>query len=321
MHNVMGMMKAVVYDRKSVPDRLIYQEVEKPEPGDGEVLIRIVAVSVNAADYRSIRMGIVPKRKIFGADISGIVEDVGKNIRQYKPGDEVIGDLADYGFGGFAEYVVAPEKALVSKPAQVTFDDAAALPMAALTALQGLRDKGKIQPGQKVLIAGSGGGVGTFAVQFARYFGAVVTAVCSSNNIEQARALGADQVIDYTREDFTKSGNRYDLILGINGNRSLYAYRRAMAPHGRYVMIGGSLTQISKSILFGWAMSLGSRKMEFLAAKSNQEDLEFIVKLVADGKIKPVIERHYSFNETIDAIRNLSKGHAQGKAVINVELS
>ncbi|MBU0711388.1 NAD(P)-dependent alcohol dehydrogenase [bacterium] len=312
-------MKALVYNKKGLPDKLFYRNVEKPRPNDNEVLIKILAVSANAADYRSMRMGIIPKRRIFGADIAGRVESVGENIRQFKPGDEVIGDLSDCGFGGFAEYAVAPEKALIPKPTKILFEEAAALPMAGITALQALRDKGNIQKGQKVLIVGSGGGVGTFAVQLAKYFGAVVTAVCSTKNVEQTSSLGADYVIDYTKEDFTKSNRSYDLILAVNGNRSLSAYKRILNPNGKYVMVGGALVQIFKSILFGWLMSFGSKKMRSLAAKSNQKDLEFIVKLVEDGKIKPVIERRYPLDKAADAMRYLGEGHARGKVVINVE--
>ena len=312
-------MKAVVYNKKGVPDRLIYCDVEKPVPNDNEVLIKIVAASVNAADYRSMSMGIIPKRRIFGADIAGRVESAGKNIRQFKPGDEVTGDLASYGFGGFAEYTVAPEKALVLKPAKLSFEDTAALPLAALTALQALRNKGKIRKGQKVLIAGSGGGVGTYAVQLAKYYGAEVTAVCSTKNVKQTISLGADYVIDYTKEDFTKNKECYDIILAVNGNRSLSAYRRILNPDGIYVMIGGALPQIFKSLIFGRLMSFGSRKMLSLAAKPNQEDLEFIVKLAEDGKIKPVIDRRYPLDKTAEAMSYLREGHASGKVVINVE--
>jgi NADPH:quinone reductase-like Zn-dependent oxidoreductase len=314
----MEKMKAVVYHKKGLPDKLIFCDAEKPSPNDNEVLIKIYAASANAADYRSMRMGIIPKRRIFGADIAGRVESVGKYIRKFKPGDEVIGDLSDFGFGGFAEYVVAPEKALVPKPVNILFEEAAALPLAAITALQALRDKGNIQQGKKVLIAGSGGGVGTYAVQLAKYFGAEVTAVCSTKNVGQTISLGADHAIDYTKEDFTKSNRYYDLILAINGNRPLNAYKRILNPNGIYVMVGGALSQILKSILFGWLMSFGSKKMRYLVAKSNQKDLEFVVKLVEDGKIKPVIDRRYSLENTALAMRYLGEGHARGKVVINV---
>ena len=315
----MEKMKAVLYDKKSLPEKLIYCDVDKPLPNENELLIKVQAVSLNAADYRSMKMGIIPRRKIFGADIAGSVESVGNNVRRFKPGDEVLGDLASYGFGGFAEYVTAPEKALVLKPSIILFEEAAALPMAALTALQALRDKGQIQKGQKVLIAGSGGGVGTFAVQLAKYFGAEVTAVCSSNNLEQTRSLGADYVLDYTKEDFTKSNMRYDLIVAVNGNRSLSAYKRILANGGICVMVGGALPQIFGFLLFGRMMSFGSKKMRFLAAKSNINDLEFVVQLVTDGKIRPVIDRRYSLDKTADAMHYLSGGHASGKVVITVE--
>lgn len=311
-------MKAVVYSKKGLPDKLIYSNVEKPATNDNEVLIKIHAVSANAADYRSMKMGLIPKKKIFGADISGKIESVGKNIQQFKIGQEVIGDLSDCGFGGFAEYAVAPEKVLVTKPAGISFVEAAALPMAALTALQALRKKGNIQKGQSVLVAGSGGGVGTFAIQLAKYFGANVTAVCSTKNVEQSRSLGADEVIDYTKEDFTKTDKRYDLILAVNGNRSLSEYKNLLNTNGVYVMIGGSLSQIIKSLLFGRFMSFGTKKMHSLAAKSNQKDLEFIVKLAEEGHIKPVIDKCYTLDKTADAIRYLSQGHAKGKVVITV---
>jgi len=310
-------MKAVVYNKKGVPDKLVYCDVEKPKPSDNKVLVQIVAVSVNAMDYRSLRMGMIPKKRIFGADIAGRVESAGKHIRQFKPGDEVIGDLSDHGSGGFAEYAVAPEKALTLKPANISFEEAAALPVAATTALRALRDRGNIQEGQKILIVGSSGGVGTFAVQLAKYYGATVTAVCSSRNVEQSLSMGADKVIDYTVEDFSKSGESYDLILAINGNSRLSDYKRMLNPGGRYIMVGGALSQIIRSIILGRFMSFGSRKMHILTVKSSQKDLEFLAKLAGDGKIKPQIERRYSLDQTAEAMRYLNEGHAQGKVVIN----
>ena len=317
--NSISTMKAVVYSKKRLPDGLIYRDVEKPIPNDDEVLIKVVASSVNAADYRSMRMGLIPKRKIFGADIAGRVESAGKNIMQFKPGDEVIGDLFANGFGGFAEYALASEKFLVLKPSNLSFEEAAALPAAAVTALQALRDKGNIQQGKKVLILGSGGGVGTFAVQLAKYFGAEITAVCSPANVEQTLSLGAGHVIDYTKENFTKEDKRYDLILAINGNYPLSACKRLLNPDGKYVMVGGALSQIFKSIVFGRIMSLGSKKIYFLTAKSNRKDLEFILKLAEDGKIRPVIERRYPLEKTADAMYYVNQGHARGKVVINVD--
>ncbi|MBA4376815.1 MAG: alcohol dehydrogenase [Anaerolinea sp.] len=311
-------MKAVVYKKSSSRDVLVMRDVEKPISNDNEVLVKIVAVSINAADYRSMRMGIIPKRKIFGADIAGRVEAAGKNIEKFTVGDEVFGDISGCGFGGFAEYVAVSASALALKPASVSFEDAAALPMAAVTALQALREQGNIRPGQKVLICGTGGGVGSFAVQLAKYFGTEVTAVCSTNNVELARSLGADHVIDYTKEDFTEIGKHYDLILGVNGNYPLSAYKRALTPNGIYVMVGGALSQVAKSMLFGAFMSLGGKKMRFLAAKPNAIDLELIIKLVEEGKVKPIIDRRYPLNQTAEAMRYLSQGHARGKVIINV---
>ena len=312
-------MKAVVYSKKASPERLVYCDVDKPVPNDNEVLIKVRAVSPNAADYRSMKMGIIPKRKIFGADIAGRVESAGRNITQLKPGDEVMGDLAGYGFGGFAEYVTAPEKALIIKPGEISFEEGACIPISALTALQALRDKGSIQQGQKALIVGSAGGVGTFAVQLAKYFGAEVTGVCSPGNVEQTRSLGADHVIDYTKENFTENDKKYDIILAVNGNYPFIAYKKALTPNGIYVMVGGSLSQIFKSLAFGWLMSMGSKKMRSLSAKANQADLEFLANLVKEGRIRPVIERHYPLEKTADAMSFLSKVHAKGKVVILVE--
>lgn len=314
----MERMKAEVYHKKGKPDQLIYSDVEKPQPKDNQVLIKIVASSVNAADYRSMKMGIIPKGKIFGADVAGKIESVGRNIQQFKAGDEVIGELSNCGFGGFAQYVAAPENALVLKPAGLSFEEAAALPLAAVTALRALRDKGNIKKGQQVLIVGSSGGVGTYAVQLAKYFGAEVTAVCSARNAEQTKMLGADIIVDYTKQDFTKGNQRYDLIIAVNGNYPLSAYKRLLNKNGIYVMVGGAMTQIIKSLLLGRLMSFGSKKMLTLSAKSNQKDMEMIVKMAADGKIRPVIESRYPLDKAAEAMKYVSNGHARGKVVINV---
>jgi len=312
-------MKAVVYNKKSHPDRLVYCDTDKPVPNDYEVLIKVHAVSLNAADYRSMKMGLIPKRKIFGADIAGRIESVGKNISLFKPGDEVLGDLASYGFGGLAEYVTAPERALIIKPDRISFEEGATLPMAAMTALQALRDKANIQKGQKVLIVGSTGGVGTFAIQLAKYYEAEVTGVCSSKNVQQTLSLGADYVIDYTKENFTEREKRYNIILGINGNYPLLAYKKILTSNGTYVMVGGSLSQIFKSLLFGWILSLGSKKMKFLAAKANITDLELLAKLLEKGIIKPVIDQRYTLDKTVNAMNYFKQGHSTGKVVINIE--
>jgi len=312
-------MKAVVYHKKGSPDKLIYCDIDKPVPSDNEVLIKVVAVSINAADYRSMKLGLIPKRRIFGADIAGIIESMGKNTTQFNVGDEVLGDLAKFGFGGFAQYVTAPEKALIIKPTKISFEEGAALPMAALTALQAVRDKGNISKGQKVLIVGSAGGVGTFAVQLAKFFGTEVTGVCGSNNTLQTSSLGADFVIDYSKEDFTKGNRLYNLILAINGNYPILAYKKILTQNGIYIMVGGSISQIFKSLLFGWLLSFGSKKMRTVSTKANQKDLEFLAKLLEDGKIKTVIDRRYTLDKTADAMRYLSEGHARGKVIINIE--
>jgi NADPH:quinone reductase-like Zn-dependent oxidoreductase len=314
----MEKMKAVLYNKKGSPEKLSLHEIDKPVPNDNEVLIRVHAVSLNAADYRSMKMGIIPKRRIFGADVTGVIESAGKNTSVFKPGDEVMGDLASFGFGGLAGYVTAPERALILKPEKVSFEEAATLPLAGMTALQALRNKGNIQKGQKVLIVGSAGSVGPYAVQLAKYFGAEVTGVCSSKSMSQTLSIGADYVIDYTKEDFLNGNERYDLILGINGNYPLFAYRRTLTSHGRYVMVGGSLSQIFKSLLFGWVLSTGSKKMISLSAKPDKQDLKFLAGLLEKGIIKPVIDRRYTLDKTADAMNYLSQGHSTGKVIITV---
>jgi len=324
-------MKAILYTKYGPPDVLQLKEVEKPIPKDDEVLIKVHAASANACDWHLLRadpflvrlMGgglLKPKNKILGSDIAGRVEAVGRNAKQFQPGDEVFGDIFDCGRGGFAEYVCASENALSLKPASMTFEEVAAVPMAAVTALQGLRDKGQIQPGQKVLINGASGGVGTFAVQIAKSFGAEVTGVCSTRNLDMARSIGADQVIDYTQEDFTKNGQRYDLILAANGYHSIWDYKRALSPKGIYVMAGGSMAQMYQAMLLGpWISMTGSKKMGSLSARPNQKDLVFMKELLEAGKVVPVIDRRYPLSEVAEAIRYLEEGHARGKVVITVE--
>jgi 2-desacetyl-2-hydroxyethyl bacteriochlorophyllide A dehydrogenase len=323
-------MKAIVYHKYGSPDVLELKDVEKPTPKDDEVLVKVHAASLNAADWHLLRgkpflvrlMGfglLKPKNKILGADMAGRVEAVGRNVKQFQPGDEVFGEISECGFGAFAEYVCAPENVLALKPASMAFDEAAAVPLAALTALRGLRDKGQIQPGQKVLINGASGGVGTFAVQIAKSFGAEVTAVCSTRNLDKARSIGADQVIDYTQDDFTKSGQRYDLILAANGYHSIWDYKRALSPKGIYVMVGGSMAQMYQAMFLGPLISkTGSKKMGFLLQKSNQEDLVFMRELLEAGKVVSVIDRRYPLSEVPEAIRYLEEGHARGKVVITL---
>jgi NADPH:quinone reductase-like Zn-dependent oxidoreductase len=304
------------------------EEIEKPTPRDHQVLIQVRASSVNAADYRPragspffLRFfvgGILrPKDTRLGSDVAGRVEAVGANVKQFRPGDEVFG----FTNGAFAEYGCSKESSIALKPANVSFEEAAAVPVAAITALQGLRDTGRIQPGQKVLIQGASGGVGIFAIQLAKYFGAEVTAVCSTRNLEMACSIGADYVIDYTREDFTRSGKRYDLIFAVNGYHPLAAYKRALSVQGAYVCAGGTLPQFFQAMIFGSLMSRqgGQRLGSMGIAKINQDDLVFLAGLLKDGKIAPVIDRRYPLSEIVEAFRYVEDTHPQGKVVITIE--
>ncbi len=320
-------MKAIVYAQYGSPDVLRLQEVEKPAPKDDEVLVKVQAASVNALDWHLLTADIFlvrlmgkglfkPKNPILGADIAGQVEAVGKNVQQFRPGDQVFGDI---GHGGFAEYVTAPERVLALKPTKLSFEAAAAVPVAALTALQGLRDSGKILAGQKVLINGAAGGVGTFALQIAKAFDAEVTAVCSTRNMEQARNLGADHVIDYTKENFIQSGQRYDLIFAANGYHPLAAYKQALTPKGNYVMAGGKTRQIFEAMLLGsWMSEKDGRTMGNVSAHISQEDMQTITELLESGKVVPVIDKRYPLTEVAEALRYLGSGHARGKLVIKV---
>jgi NADPH:quinone reductase-like Zn-dependent oxidoreductase len=334
-------MKAIVYTTHGPPDVLQLKEVEKPAPKDNEALVKVHAASLNAADLETLRgvfwsriYGLLtPKFKILGTDIAGRVEAVGRNVKQFQPGDEIWGDLSLHGLGAFAEYVCVPENALRLKPASMTFEEAAAVPTAAVVALQNLRgvgpsspslslsDKGQIQPGQKVLINGAGGGVGTFAVQIAKYFGAEVTGVDSTRKLDMLRSIGADQVIDYTQEDFTKSGQRYDLILDVVAYRSIFAYKRALSPKGVCVFVGGSTAAIFQALFLAPLISMtGSKKMGTVMWKPNKkEDLAFLEELFEAGKVVPVIDKRYPLSEVPEALRYLEEGHALGKVVITVE--
>lgn len=332
-------MKAVVYTRLGPPEVLQVMEVAKPVPTEKQVLVQVVAASANALDYRRfsgqlagarvspvmrIMDGMVLKAAgtILGADIAGRVAAVGAAVTQFQPGDAVFG-VAAGSKGGFAEYACASERAIALKPANVGFQDAAAVPVAALTALQALRDKAQVQAGQKVLVYGAAGGVGTFAVQLAKFYGAEVTAVCSPRNVEQARAMGANAVIDYTKEDFTKNGQQYDLILAVNGDRSIFDYRRALRPGGMYLAAGGAMGQIFQGMLVGPVLSrFGKKRLGFMGiSKVNPKDLVFLAELLAAGKIRPVIEKCYPLEKTAEAMRYLAGGHAQGKVIIQIEES
>ena len=320
-------VKAIVRTKYGSPDVLQLVDVKQPTPQDNEVLIKIRAASVNAYDWHFLTADIFlirlmgggllkPKDSRLGADMAGRIETVGRNVKQFQPGDEVFGMVK----GAFAEYACAPESSVALKPVNASFDQAAALPMAAITALQGLRDEGQIQAGQKVLINGASGGVGTFAVQIAKSFGTEVTAVCSTRNLEQARSIGADHVIDYTREDFTRNGQQYDLIFAANGYHSLFAYKRALAPQGIYVMAGGSMAQILQCMLIGPMMSeAGGRKIRGVRAKRSQDDLVHIKDLFETGRVESVIDRRYSLDDAAEALRYLGEGHARGKVVITME--
>ena len=315
-------MKAVVRNRYGPPEVLELQEVEKPVPKENEILIRVRAASVNPLDFHTLNgrpaIGRIltglskPKNDRTGVDLAGVVEMVGKEVTRFKPGDEVFGTSR----GAFAEYVCTLGNALALKPGNLTFEQAAAVPVAAFTALQGLRDKGQIQAGQKVLISSASGGVGTFAVQIAKAIGAEVTGVCSPRNLEQARSLGADRVIDYTQEDFTQNGRRYDLLFDSVGNHSPFACKRILSPSGIYVMAGGPLPHLLAGILLS---RFSKQQMVFFIAGSNNDDLNVMKELIEAGKVTPVIDRLYPLSEIRAALNYLGEGHARGKIVITLD--
>ena len=323
-------MKAAVRGRFGSPDVVEIREVEKPVPADEEVLVRVSASSVNMAEWYDVagrpyvaraQTGLRgPKSERLGVDYAGTVEAVGKDVTQFRPGDEVFGGRS----GAWAEYVCAREdRAIVPKPANVTFEEAAAVPVAALTALQGLRDKGKLEPGQKVLINGASGGVGTYAVQVAKALGGEVTAVCSTGNVEIARSLGADHVIDYTREDFTRSDRRYDMLFDIAGSRPWSACKRVLNPKATVVLVGGSkknrlLGPLAHVVKFRLA-SLGSgRRVVFFVAKFNKPDMETLRELLESGKVRSVVDRRHELSEVADALAYMGEGHARGKIVLTI---
>ncbi len=318
------MMKAIVHKKYGSPDFLEFREVEKPIPKNEEVLVKIQAASINYGDKALVRgkpflvrlMGyglLKPKYAIPGGDIAGRVEAVGKNAKQFQPGDEVFGDIGECGFGAFAEYVAVPENVLVLKPVNLTFEEAAVVPQAAVVALQGLRDNGHIQPGQKVLINGASGGVGTFAVQIAKAFGAEVTAVCSTRNLDLARSIGADHIIDYTQEDFTKGAQRYDLIFDIVANRSVSDYMRVLTPRGNYVACAFNATSL---FLGPFISKKDGKKASSLVHKPNREDLIFMKELLEAGQVVPVVEKRFPLSEVAGGMRWLENGRHRGKVVI-----
>jgi len=320
-------MKAIVYTKYGPPEVLQLKEVAKPIPKDDEVLIKVQAVSVNRSDWEGLRgkplyarIGglLKPRRQILGSDVAGRVEMAGRNVRRFQPGDEVFGDILPR-LGGFAEYVRARESALALKPASMTFEEAAAIPQAAVIALQGIRDKGRVQPGHKVLVNGAGGGAGTFAVQLAKLYGAEVTGVDNTGKLNFMRSLGADHVIDYTREDFTRDGKQYDLIFDVVAHRSIFAYKRALRSNGSYFLAGGSVATILQILLLGaWIRATTGMRIRILAVQPNTEDVDFMKELIEAGKVTLVIDKTYPLSEVPEAIGYVGEGDARGKVVITV---
>jgi NADPH:quinone reductase-like Zn-dependent oxidoreductase len=320
-------MKAIVRETYGPPDALHLEDIPLPRVGDGDVLVRVHAASANAGDWHLLRGTPLPIRlvaglrtprfKVIGNDIAGRVEAVGRNVTSFRPGDEVFGELSRCGFGAYAEVAAAPEQAMALKPANLSFEEAAAIPTAGCTALQGLR-QGRIKRGQRVLIHGASGGVGTFAVQIARTFGTEVTAVCSTRNVDAVRSIGADHIIDYTKEDFAASGQQYDVILAANGDRSIWDYRRALSPVGTYVMTGGSTRQLTDALVIGPVLSMGRQKFGNLLVKPNHADLLFLKELSEAGKIRPTIDRRFRLSEVRAAVRYVEDGRARGKVVVTM---
>jgi NADPH:quinone reductase-like Zn-dependent oxidoreductase len=320
-------MKAIVYTEYGPPEVLQLKEVPDPTPRDDEVLIKVQAVSVNRSDWEGLRGkplyarigGLLrPRHQILGSDIAGRVEVTGRNVRRFQPGDEVFGDILPR-MGGFAEYVCARESALALKPASMTFEEVATIPQSAVIALQGIRDKGQVQPGQQVLINGAGGGAGTFAVQLAKLYGAEVTGVDNSGKQDFMRSLGADHVIDYTQEDFTRNGQQYDLILDIVAHRSVFAYKRALRSNGRYFLSGGSVATIFQILLLGpWIGVTTGKRIRIQAVRPNLEDMVHMTELYEAGKMVPVIDRRYPLSGVPEALRYLGEGRTTGKVVITV---
>jgi NADPH:quinone reductase-like Zn-dependent oxidoreductase len=320
-------MKAIVFAKYGTTEVLELKEIDKPVPKEDEVLIKIYAVSINDWDLglfqgdpinRLLNGLFKPKIKIAGSDIAGRIEAIGKNVKKFQSGDEVYGDLSGR-WGGFAEYVCAQEKALALKPASMSFGEAAAIPQAAMLAIQGLHDKGQIHSGQKLLINGAGGGVGTFAVQIARLSGVEITGVDSSGKLDMMSSIGFDHVIDYKKEDFTKSGQSYDLILDVKTNRSIFDYTRVLNRNGIYVIVGGSLGRLLQALVLGpWISMISKKNISFVALKANK-DLDYMNELFETGKVKPVIDRTYRLDEVPEALRFFSDGTHKGKVVITVE--
>jgi len=319
-------MKAIVYTKYGPPDVLKLKEANKPIPKDNEVLIKVHASSINDWDWNLMRGNyqgrigafLKPKYKILGSDVAGQIESVGKNVTKFQPDDKVFGDLCGSSWGCFAEYVCASENTLVLKPASITFEEAGALPQAGILALQGVR-KGKIQKGQKVLINGAGGGAGSFAVQIAKSFGAEITGVDSTEKLDMMHLIGADHVIDYTKEDFTKNGQHYDFILDFAAHHSIFDYKRALSPKGIYAVVGGSSARVFQAMVMGPLISMTTGKKMGLMLHKPNKDLDSLTKLIETGKVKPVIDKCYPLAETPEAFQYFGEGHAKGKVVITLE--
>jgi NADPH:quinone reductase-like Zn-dependent oxidoreductase len=318
-------MKAVVWTGYGPPDVLRLQDLERPTPKEDEVLVKVHAASINSWDRElldgkaSLNLGgrLKPPHKVLGCDVAGTVEEVGRNVTRFRPGDEVFGDVSQDGWGGFAEFVRARETSLSLKRSSLSFEQAAAIPQAASLAFQSLRDKGKVRSGQRVLINGAGGGVGTFAVQMAKSFGAEVTGVDKGEKLDMLLSIGADHVVDCSKEDFTRNGKEYDLIVDVVSHRSVFDYKRALSPHGICVLIGGSGSAILSSLFLGsWA--IGNRKVRLLLYKPDPQDLVLISDMVEAGKVLPVIDRRYPLSEVAEAFRYYAEGNVKGKIVITV---
>jgi NADPH:quinone reductase-like Zn-dependent oxidoreductase len=321
-------MKAIVYSEYGSPDVLQLMEVPKPVPRDDEVLVRIQAVSINGSDWEGLigkplyaRIGGLrrPGNPILGSDIAGRVETIGSRVKEFRPGEEVFGEIPDY-HGGFAEYACVPESRLLRKPAGLTAGQAAAIPQAGVIALQGIHIKGQVQPGQKVLINGAGGSVGSFAVQLAKHYGAEVTGVDNTEKLDFMRSLGADHVIDYTRQNFTRNGKQYDLILDVIAHRSAFAYQRALRPGGTCFFVGGSVATLFQILFLGpWIRRISGRNLRLLAVLPRREDLVAVTQLCENGTIVPVIDRIYPLLEVPEALRYVGGRHAKGKVVITLD--
>lgn len=325
-------MKAIVYTQYGTPDQLQLKEVEKPSPKEGEVLVKVMASSINSWDadllkghafiIRLIGGLFIPRHKILGADIAGIVESVCASVKEFKPGDEVLGDIAESGFGGYAEYVSVPEKLLAKKSTKMTFEQAAALPQAGLLALQGLRQHGDIIAGQQILINGAGGGVGPIALQYAKYKGAEVTCVDIEDKFDLLSSLGADHLIDFRKEDYTKTGQQYDKILDVIAHKTVSDYTRALKPGGVFSMIGGSMGWLLIQMMLLPILPFNrNKKVGIMGYRPNRKDLDYLVQLFEDGKVIPIVDRSFDLPKTPDAFRYFMAGKFKGKIVISIQLA